>query len=65
MSQKKQKIKDVQNIYQAVQKTKLLASYSHIGILKGIQNTTTNFYSAFKPEIEYIAQSDTATEHKN
>ena len=35
------------------------------GILKGIQNTTTNFYSAFKPEIEYIAQSDTATEHSN
>lgn len=68
MSQKKQKIKDVQNIYQAVQKTKLLASYwtwAHIGILKGIQNTTTNFYSAFKPEIEYIAQSDTATEHSN
>ena len=27
MSQKKQNIKDVQNIYQAVQKTKLLASY--------------------------------------
>lgn len=35
------------------------------GILKGIQNTTTNFYSTFKPEIEYIAPAIMSEEQQS